>query len=327
MIKKETLVKKVLVTGANGFIGSHLIRKLIEEHYEVGILKRGKSDLRRIEDVLKKLIVFEADLQDTKEVFDAFNDFKPEAVCHLATYYAVDHQPHEVSEIIKTNVLGTINLLEASRAIQTKAFINTSTLFVYKESKQKLKETNDLEPFNLYALSKCSAEEACSFYAQKYGLNIMTFRLFPPYGPEDHKRRLIPYVIQSFLDEKAPKMTLGTQEWDFVYVGDIVNAYMKALSLSPILNGHEIFNIGTGQVVTIRKVVERIKEILDSKLNPLWGAISSRKNEVGFACADISKTKKVLGWEPEVKILENGLNLTITWFKEYLAKAGGKCEQ
>lgn len=310
-------LNKVLITGAAGFIGSHLTQRLIREGFEVGIFKRVNSNTWRIKDLLDKIVAYDVDLRDTQDVSKAVSHFRPDVIFHLATHYAVEHKPQEIPLMIDTNVLGAVNLLEASKESEVKLFVNTSSCFVYKESENKLIEEYDLSPLNLYALTKLQAEQACSFYAEKYGLRTITFRLFPPYGPADHERRLIPYVIKSLLDEERLKLTTGKQRWDFVYVDDIVDAYFKLLSVPDLPQKHEIFNIGTGNAVSVREVVTQIKEIVGGELEPEWGAIPHRKNEVWFICADTSKTKNFLGWQPKIQILGEGLEFTVKWYKNF----------
>ena len=313
---------KILITGATGFIGSQLTQRLIREGFEVGIIKRVNSDVWRIKDLSDKIVAYDVDLRDTQDVSKAVSHFRPDVIFHLATYYAVEHQPQEVSLMVDTNVLGAVNLLEASKESMVKLFVNTSSCFVYRESENKLRENDDLSPLSLYALTKLQAEQACSFYAEKYGLKTITFRLFPPYGPADHERRLIPYVIKSLLNGERLKLTTGKQRWDFVYVGDIVDAYFKLLSVPELPQKHEIFNIGTGNADSVREVVSRIKEIVGGELEPEWGAIPHRKNEVWFTCADISKTETFLSWQPKIQILEEGLEFTVEWYKNFWK--GGK---
>ena len=207
---------------------------------------------------------------------------------------------------------------EACKEFKVKLFINTSSCFVYKESRDKLKEDSVLGPLNLYALTKTYSEEVCSFYSKKYGLRCVTFRIFSPYGPADHERRLIPYIIKSFIKKERPNMTTGKQKWDFIYVDDIVDAYISLLNISTSPSRNEIFNIGTGEAVSIREIGWRIKEILTSDLEPVWGAVPHRKNEVWFICADISKAKNLLGWTPKTQILEKGLELTVEWYRRKL---------
>lgn len=307
--------ERVLITGATGFIGSHLTRRLIEEGFEVGIIKRENSNVWRISDLIKNLSIYDADLRDLHKVSEAISYFKPNVIFHLATYYAVEHKSEEVSLMVDTNVLGTINLLEASKKSNIKLFVNTSSCFVYRESKNKLRENADLDPLNLYALTKMQAEQACSFYTKKYGLRTVTFRLFPPYGPADHERRLIPYATKTFLEEKKLILTTGKQRWDFVYIDDIIEAYLKLLNIPNLPIEHEIFNIGTGNAVSIREVISRLKEIIGSRIEPEWGLIPHRSNEVWYICSDINKTKNILKWQPETQILREGLEFTVKWYK------------
>ncbi len=306
---------KVLITGATGFVGSRLTQRLVNEAFEVGIVKRRNSNVWRIKNLLDKIKTYDVDIRDIKCVYGAISHFKPDVIFHLATYYVIDHQPQELPLLIDTNVSGTMNLLEASREFMVKLFVNTSSCFVYKNNKDKLSESMELNPLNLYALTKILAEQTCTFYAEKYDLKIITFRLFPPYGPYDHERRLIPYTITSLIEGKEPKMTTGEQRWDFVYIDDIVNAYLKALSVHKLPIKHEIFNIGTGNAVSIRKIVSRIKEIIGTELEPDWGAIPHRVNELWYTCADTSKAERILKWKPKIQILTDGLQFTVEWYK------------
>jgi len=288
----------------------------VKKGLKVGIIERKAVDISRIRGILSSVKMYNVDLQDTNEILKAVSDFKPDIIFHLAAYYTVDHKPDEISEMFNTNVLGAVNLLEAAREAKVKMFVNTSSCFVYKASRNRLREDSALEPLNLYALTKISAEETCSFYSEKYGLRCVTFRIFAPYGPGDHKRRLIPCIIESFLKKERPKMTSGKQKWDFVYVDDIVDAYLSLLDASSLPSGHEILNIGTGVAVTVREIGSQLKKIMKSDLEPVWSVVPHRKNEVWFISADISKAKRVLGWSPKIQILKNGLDLTAKWFKE-----------
>lgn len=315
----ETL-NKILITGASGFIGSHLTKKLVQEGFEVGIIKRENSDLWRIKGLLDKIATFDVDLKNARRVHKILSGFRPDVIFHLATFYVTEHKAEEVPLMVDANVLGTLNLLEASKDTGVRLVVNTSSCFVYKQVENKLKENAVLEPLNVYALTKIHGEHACAYYTEKYGLKTITFRLFPPYGPADHERRLIPYAIKSFLSGIGPKMTTGKQRWDFIYVGDIVDAYLRLLSVHELPERHEVFNIGTGNAVGVREVVNRIKEIIGSDAEPAWGAIPHRNSEVWFTCADTSKSKNFLRWKPKTSALDEGLELTVEWYKNFWKK-------
>jgi nucleoside-diphosphate-sugar epimerase len=303
--------KRILITGATGFIGSHLTQRLVTENYEVCILKRKGSDMSRLKG-LENIATYSLDLQDSREVSKAVLHFSPDVIYHLATAYGGG----QLSVMIGTNVLGTINLLEAAKDTSVKLFVNTSSGFVYGAHEYKSRETDTLNPVNLYALTKIQAEQACSFYADTYGLKTLTFRLFAPYGSHDHGQRLIPYTIETLANDERPKTTTGQQRWDFVYIDDVIEAYLKILGIHNLPTKHEIYNIGTGYAISVMEVVLKIKEIIGSELEPEWGVIPHRDNEVWFCCADMSKTEAFLGWKPEMQILGECLEQTVKAYME-----------
>ncbi len=307
----QSTIKKVLLTGGHGFIGARLIPRLLQRRYEVGILKRPESDLRRIQRLKKNIRAFNADLRDLSEVTRAVKTFRPDAIIHLATVYAVQETPAAVRDMIDVNVLGTLNLLEAARMAGAARFINTSSCFVYKDQQRPLRESDELRPKGIYGLSKICAEQACAFVSEHSDLIAMTLRLFPPYGPGDHERRLIPYVINNLRHGETLKMTSGLQRWDFVYVDDIIRAYLCCLKDVRFDKPHEIFNIGTGRAVSVRRVVEKLRRLVPHGRRPIWGAVPHRENEVWYVAANNSKARRELGWEPHIDILKDGLAKTV----------------
>jgi nucleoside-diphosphate-sugar epimerase len=312
-------IKKIFVTGATGFIGRHLVHRLKAEGYSVGALVRPSSASQKTGRI-EGISYFHGDIRNYEEIKTAFFAFEPEAIIHLVTYYAVLHRADEIGVMIDTNVKGTINLLEAAKesgAVQL--FINTSSTQVYEQKKQRLKEEDSIKPQSLYAVTKLYAEEACSYYADAFNLPCVTLRLFPPYGPEDHERRLIPYVIASILKNTPPNLTTGKQEWDFVYVDDIVNAYLAVLRSYPFKEDHAIFNVGTGEAISLRSIVEKIRGDIGSDMDLLWGSVAHRANEVWYNSADITKAQTVLHWTPETGI-DVGIHKTVAWFRDYFQK-------
>jgi nucleoside-diphosphate-sugar epimerase len=308
-----TIIRKVFVTGANGFIGAHLVRRLLAEGYEVGFLKRETADISKIADLLARVRAFNGDIRDYSSVLQAVSDFQPDAVLHLVTYYRIEHTSADIRPMIDTNVLGTINLLEASRENGVKLFVNTSSCAVYRMTDHAVSEDDPIAPQNLYALTKHHAEEECRFYADYFGLNGITLRMFPPYGPGDHERRLIPHVILSLQKRQAPDLTTGNQRWDFVYIDDVIDAYIAALEKAPGITGHEVVNIGTGAPVSVREMVTKILNRMHTSVEPRFGAISHRKNEVWYNSAEIGKAGRLLGWRPKHSV-DTGLEKTIEYF-------------
>ena len=316
---------KILVTGATGFIGSHLTRRLVNEGYEVGIIRRAESDIWRIKDIYNQLTVFYTDFSDTELVANVVLDFKPDIVFHLAAYYAVDHKLPDIAPLLKTNILGLVNLLDASANAGAQLFVNTSTFFVYDRGVSGKNIKNIINPVNLYAVTKLQGEQVCNYFAE-HGLNCVTFRLFPPYGEMENVRKFIPFVILSALKNESTelKTSPGFQKWDFIYVEDIVDAYLSlipvymSLAIAPDApKPHYILDIGTGYSPTFRTVVNVILNAINSKINPVWGALPYRKNEVFYACADIRAAEKILNWKAKTS-LDTGLKKTIEWYQKYL---------
>ncbi len=312
-------IERVFITGSAGFIGSHLTRRLVENGFTVGIGIREQTNCSRIIDLIDQVEMYHVDIRDSTAVEGVISDFDPDIVLHLVTYYAVEHKPAEIGVMVDTNVKCTVNLLEAVKEVKVPYFVNTSTCAVYRDSGSLLAEEDPLDPQNLYALTKLQAEEACTFYAENYDINAVTLRLFPPYGPADHERRLIPYVIRTLMGGESPDLTTGRQRWDFVYVEDIVDAYLAAIASFPYSHPHEIFNIGTGKPSSIRDVVETIKRTLGSDVALRWGSVPHRKNEVWFNSADIRKSHDILGWLPKTTI-DEGIPSTVAWFEDYWQK-------
>ena len=310
--------KRILLTGGFGFIGAALTRRLVNDGHSVAFLELQAADMGRLGDARGKLTMKEVDLKDHAAVMSAVKELAPHIIIHLAAYYAIDHRPDEVTALVGTNVQGLANILEAARAVKPEVFITTSSCFVYEQTGRPLAEDSPLKPTNLYAMTKRFGEELCTFYASEYGLGIVNFRLFSPYGPGDHDRRLIPSVIKSCLDGEAPRVSTGRQKWDFVFIDDIVDAYVRALDYAP--RGQETFNIASGTAVSVHDIVTHIRKLMGPGPEPLWGAISHRKSEIWSMTADITRARQRLQWEPKTEMLGDGLERTVRWFAD---KYGG----
>ena len=313
---KNVKSKRILITGASGFIGSHIIKRLGKVNTLAVIMLDDEHSVR-LKGSLTNIKRYNVKLENTEEILKVINDFKPDVIFHLASIYAVNHKSEQIKPLIETNILGISNLLEAAVANKVELFVNTSTCFVYDKSTSKVKENYPLKPVNLYGLTKICTEQLCDYFSGNYGLNCLTLRIFPPYGPNDNKRRLVPFVVDNCLLNNEIKLTSGEQKWDFVYVEDIVDAYVLALKAK--ITGHESINIGSGVATKVKKVAELIRKFSKSKSRLLFGAIPHRKNEVWYCRADLTKAKQILKWCPKTNI-KNGIIKTVEWH----VKNGGK---
>lgn len=302
-----------LVTGATGFIGSHLVRRLINEGYKVNIFVRKSSDTWRINDVLSKLKVHLVDLRDPKKVKEALLNIKPEYIFHLAISGVYSGSGIEDRDLFETNLVGTVTLIEAANNINYKALIHTGSTGEYGQKSEIMKETDVCEPANAYGIGKYAATQYASLVAKEKSKPIIILRPFTPFGPRENLGRLINYAITKALKNEELQLSNPGSVRDFIYIEDLINAYLVSISHASQYRG-EVFNIGSGQEYTIKYVVEKIKELAGSSSVITWNTQVSRPGESAKWQADISKAKRILGWQPTHN-LEEGLIKTIQWFK------------
>lgn len=302
-----------LVTGATGFVGANLVRRLISDEENVHILTRDKKLNFRISDISSKITVHEVDLLSPK-LFKIIDKIKPKYIFHLAVYGSLPNEKN-VEELINTNLLGLMNLINALKQNKFKLMINTGSSSEYGIKENPMKESDLLVPINDYGLIKASATMLVSKEAIRNNLPIITFRLFSPYGPYEHVTRLIPSVILSALKNNPIKVSDKKSVRDFTYIDDIIDAYTIACNLQ--FNPGEIFNIATGRQHRVAEVVEKIVALTKSKSKIEWRVKAKQERQVEPKrwVADIKKSNKIMGWEPKYS-LEQGLGKTVDWFLE-----------
>jgi len=299
----------ILLTGATGFLGSHLLEALLKNNYQVVILKRTTSDTWRINHLLEQVKSYDVDRVTLQSIFEEQNiDY----VMHLATLYRKFDNGLEVKEMIASNVTFPTELLELAVKYKVKGFINTGTFFEYDCSKLPVDEDAEINPFNLYAKTKVAFESILKTYSNT--LNITTLRLFSPYGEKDNNK-LIPMIISKALTGETIELSDGLQKLDFIYKEDIVGAYLCAIRTIEKQqgNGYSIYNIGFGVSISIREIVSIIEEQLKKPLNKVWGSVS--KVDIPIVFADISKAMADLEWRPQYSIQE-GIEKTIAYYRE-----------
>jgi nucleoside-diphosphate-sugar epimerase len=306
--------KRVLVTGASGFIGACLSRSLLDRGAEVHVLLRAQSNCWRLEDILCHLVVHEADLLDREPLQKVLNQTRPEIIFHCAIYGGLPSQELP-SRIMQTNVLGTLNLLEGLADVDYECLVHMGSSSEYGLKGEAMWEGDSLEPVNVYGVSKAASTLLCQSMARRLGRPIVTLRLFSPFGCFEEPTRLIPSVIRQCLQRVAPQVTDGTAVRDFIFIEDVVDFCLLVGLGRPVRP--DVFNVGSGTQHSVREVVEKIVAISGTKVSPKWGALPVRPHEPTMWVADISKAKKLYGWEPKHS-LEQGLRLTIEWQRRQL---------
>ncbi|MBU2562392.1 MAG: GDP-mannose 4,6-dehydratase [Nanoarchaeota archaeon] len=310
------MTPKILITGASGFIGANLVHRLIKEN-EIHILVRENSNLWRIKDLLnhpnlKKHII---DILDYEKLKELFKEVTPTIIIHTAIYGGYPYQK-DTKKIIETNFNGTVNLLEASKDLEYRWFINTGSSSEYGEKNLPMNESDLLEPNTEYGVAKSAATLYCSHFAKKHKKPIITLRLFSPYGYFEEENRLVPYITKSCLKNKEIQIGNPFAARDFVFIEDVINAYMNVLNSERVFYG-EVFNIGSGKQHTIGEVVENILKITGKPQEIKYSEDKKRSFDTSTWVANITKMKEYFEWSPKYSLSE-GIEKNIKWFEKNL---------
>ena len=304
--------KRVLITGGFGFIGSHLIRRLLQEKAQVAVLVRETSNPWRILDVLKNVTVFHADIQNRAEVLQATVPFAPHYIFHLAAYGVNTKQKSDI-DALQINVLGTMNIVHAAHVVGCDKLINLGSSSEYGDKSMAIHEEMLLSPVDIYGSTKAAATILSHQMALEIKLPIVTLRPFGIFGEGEDPDKLFSYIIKSLLRNQEVGLTSCEQFRDYCYVGNIIDG-MVMVALDPSIQ-NDIFNIGSGEVYPLKHFVSLIFYHMETKQEPVYGAIPDRINERHCPLPDISKIKTTLHWKP-TETLEEGLIRTINWYKQ-----------
>ena len=302
---------KFFITGGTGFIGSALVRSLIKKGESVVIFKRDKTSFWRLKDISKECEIITGDLRD-KSLKSKIKKIKPTYIFHLATYGAVPEED-DTDNLIDVNIKGTINLFEAAKGVDVKLFVNTGSSSEYGVSKRAIKESDPTFPINDYGISKLAATLYSKKEAERYLLPSITFRLFSPYGYFESSKRLIPSVVINALQNKTISVGSPNNVRDFIFIEDVVNAYLLATKAQHLPGS--VYNIGSGQQHNVSDVVKCILHKSKSQSNVNWGAVKNQKRQIEPKKwqANITKAGKNFYWKPTYSF-EEGIVKTIDWF-------------
>ncbi len=305
--------RRVLITGANGFVGANLARRLVHDGHEVHALLRPSRDRWRLSELAGDLIVHEGAVQDRSEVTGLVNAVQPEWIFHLAAYGAYPEQK-DLDAMIETNVKGTAHLADAAQAAGVKAFVNAGSSSEYGFKDHAPKEDELLEPNSDYAVTKAAASLYCQSLARRTGLPAITLRLYSVYGPYEEPSRLIPTLIRQGLQGTLPPLVSPGTARDYVHVNDVCEAFLLAAEGAPTRGG-SIYNVGTGRQTALRDVVEVARRLMDVREAPRWDSMAPRSWDTDKWWSDPASIKSELGWSARLD-LEEGLRQTIQWSKQ-----------
>ncbi|HLA43242.1 MAG TPA: NAD-dependent epimerase/dehydratase family protein [Aggregatilineales bacterium] len=307
-------MEKALVTGAGGFVGANLVRRLLHDGAEVHVFLRPESNRWRLESVLDDVHVHPVDLRDAECVQKAVESICPEFIYHLAVYGAYSFQT-DTKTILETNIMGTANLVGACAKTDFEAFVNTGSSSEYGFKNHAPAEDELPEPNSDYAVSKVSTTLFCSYTSRKLERPITTLRLYSVYGAYEEPRRLMPTLIQFGLQGKLPPLVSPDTARDFIYVDDVSEAYIRTAH-SKTLDYGEVLNVGSGIQTTLRDVVEVAREVMNIQQEPEWGSMEGRIWDSSVWVANNNRIRERLNWKPQVDFRE-GFARMVEWFREH----------
>ncbi|VAW83827.1 UDP-glucose 4-epimerase [hydrothermal vent metagenome] len=291
--------KTIFVTGATGFIGAHLCRKLKQLGARIHAVSRY-----RVNDAAYTW--HQAELSNSDQVDLLLNQIKPHYVFHLAGLVKGARDESLVMPMCEANLLSSIHILSAASKLDQCRVILTGSL------EEPGGQASAPIPSSPYAAAKYAASAYARMYRELYNLSVVTARLFMVYGPDQKDdKKLIPYVINNLLKNEQPNLMSGQREVDWIYVEDVVNGYI-AIALQKSLSDYDI-DIGSGELHTVQFVVDSLTDIIQPSVSTQFGSVPDRAMEQ-IRVANVSRTKELTGWSPEHSLL-SGLEKTVKWYK------------
>lgn len=305
-------MKKVLMTGGTGFVGVNLVRRLLSEGCEVHLLVSPQHKPWRITPILDDLQLHNATLEDSEDVERVVKQVRPDWVFHLAAHGGYSWQTDQF-RMIRTNILGTVNLVEACLETGCQAFINTGSSSEYGFKDHAPCEDEVLAPNSYYAVTKAASTLYCRYIARSRDFPLTTLRLYSVYGPYEDPTRLMPALVVHGLRGGLPPLVNPDTARDFVHVDDTSEAFLLAARAEAKERGI-IYNVGTGVQTTLRELVDLTRRVFRLSVEPEWGVMSARLWDTNSWVADSRAIRERLGWRPS-RTLEDGFRATAAWFR------------
>jgi nucleoside-diphosphate-sugar epimerase len=306
-------MKRIILTGGTGFVGANLARRLLRDGHELHLLVRPNYQPWRIEQIRPDLRLHELHLHDTEAVARAVTEIRPDWVFHLAVHGAYSWQT-DWEQMVQTNVLGTMSLVSACLKTGFEAFVNTGSSSEYGFKDHAPAESELVEPNSPYAVTKAAATMFCRHTAQSRHVHLPTLRLYSVFGPYEDPSRLLPKLIVHGWKEKLPPLADPDVARDFVYVDDVIGAYLLAANVRTPEWG-PIYNLGTGVQTTLREVVAVTREAMGIGAEPVWNTMPNRLWDANVWISDSRKIRAQLNWQPQRTFAE-GFRLMLDWFRQ-----------
>ena len=311
--------QRVLVTGAGGFIGSHLTERLVQVGATVRAFVqyngRGDEGWLTMSPVRGEIEVLAGDIRDRESVSTALKDV--DTVFHLAALIAIPYSYRCPQSYVETNILGTLNVLLAARALSTAKIVHTSTSEVYGTARYvPIDENHPLQGQSPYSASKIGADKLAEAFHLSFGVPIVTVRPFNTFGPRQSARAIIPTIATQALTSGPIRLGKLEPTRDLSYVSNTVDGFLRAADVAGAV-GH-VVNLGSGSEISIGDLARLICTLTDRKceIDEDPERLRPQASEVERLLADTTRAQQLLGWQPEVSLRE-GLVRTISWIREH----------
>jgi dTDP-glucose 4,6-dehydratase len=314
--------KKVLVTGAGGFIASHLVEHLVREGAQVrGFVRyNSRNDLGMLKwlapEILSQVEIMQGDLRDNEAVRNAVRGV--DTVFHLGALIAIPYSYVNPREVIDVNIMGTLNVLMAARDFGTRRVVHTSTSEVYGTAQyEPIDEKHPLQGQSPYSASKIGADRIAESFYRSFETPVVTLRPFNTFGPGQSMRAVIPTIIVQALTRDEVKLGSLEPSRDFTFAKDTANGFVKVAEAEGVL-GEEI-NLGNDNTIRIGDLAEKIFKLIGKtpKIVADPQRVRPGKSEVMKLWASNEKAKRMIGWEPRIS-LDEGLRATIEWISAHI---------
>jgi UDP-glucose 4-epimerase len=300
-------MKRVFVTGASGFIGAAVVRHLLKCGAAVGVLRRSGSSSRRLHDLQAELHSIECSDNRVESFRKSFQLFAPDTVFHLGWSGVGSAFRNDARQQFE-NVRFAVELAELSVEAGVKHWIGAGSQAEYGPKDHQIRETDLPQPTTLYGAAKLSAGVMTERIAVAGGMCHAWLRIFSTYGPDDNPDWMIPTLIRSLMQGQRPALTAGEQLWDYLHVEDAARAFVAVAEAGAI----GLFNLGSGEAVSLRTVIEAIRDLIDPALPLGFGEIPYRPDQVMRLQADIRKLMGSTAWQRS-KALSFGLQEIVAW--------------
>jgi nucleoside-diphosphate-sugar epimerase len=294
--------KRVLVTGGSGFIGLHLIKRLLIDGWNVYLIAKPTTNLQLLQGILgsDKVFIYDGSMISLSK---AFSISRPNVIFHLATLYINNHHSSDVTNLVNSNILFGTQILECARNFCVKKFINTGTNWQHSQN-------TAYKAVNLYAATKQAFEDILNFYVAKFSLDAISLHLPDVYGPNDNRKKIVSLLIDAAIKNETISLSPGRQQIDLLHVNDVVDALLLSTSYllnDPTFSGHNTYCLSSRQFISLVELSELIQDSFGIKIKAKWGAHPYRDSEI---MVPLKYFPALPGWDPKTSLVDGLKTLT-----------------